>query len=247
MHNDQSYKISLVEVHAYQEILSSLQWLVTITRQNIVYLINKLAQFILNFIFIYMTALQRIVKYLIEISKLSIRFEFDNFENFMKGELIDYIDASYINDVDTKRSHSSYVFMLWNDFINCSFKRQNTIVTLSIEIKYIDQCNATKEIYFLSNIFDQLNYTSKNFIELRANNQSAIKLVNNLISHVKFKHYFIQYHYVREQVTKENLKLEYININDMIVDELTKALKKNKFQGFVKMLRLIKSGNSMAT
>ena len=246
MHNGQPYKASPVEVHAYQEILGSLQWLVTMTRQDIAYPVNKLAQFTLNPTPTHMTALQRIVKYLAGTSELGIRFGPDNSEGSMKGELTGYTDASYINDVDTKRSHSGYVFMLWNGPISCSSKRQDTIATSSTEAEYIGQCNAAKEAYFLSNAFDQLGYTPEGPIELRADNQSAIKLANNPVSHARSKHYPIQYHYVREQVAEGNLRLEYISTNDMVADGLTKALKKDKFQGFVKMLGLTKSGNSMA-
>ena len=63
----------------------------------------------------------------------------------------------------------------------------------------------------------------------------------NSINHAKSKHINIQYHYVREQIEKENLKLIYININDMIIDDLTKTLTKNKFKRYVIMLKLIKS------
>ena len=110
-----------------------------------------------------------------------------------------------------------------------------------IEIEYIDQCIVAKEIYFLTHAFDQLNYTLEEFIDLKVDNQSIIKLINNSINHAKSKHIFIQYYYVREQIEKKNLKLIYINIHDMMIDDLTKTLTKNKFKKYVNMLRLIKS------
>ena len=99
-----------------------------------------------------------------------------------------------------------------------------------------------KEAYFLAHAFDQLDYTFEEPIDLRVDNQSAIKLANNSISHAKSKHISIQYHYVREQIEKRELKLIYISTHDMVADGLTKALTKNKFKGYVNMLRLTKSG-----
>ena len=143
--------------------------------------------------------------------------------------------------MSTMQIRSAFIQILWNESINCSSKRQNTIVIFTIEIEYIDQYNVAKKIYFLTYVFDQLNYTFEKFIDLKVDDQSIIKLINNFINHAKSKHIIIQYHYVREQIEKEDLKLIYININDMIVDDLTKTLTKNKFKKYVIMLKLIKS------
>ena len=78
------------------------------------------------------------------------------------------------------------------------------------------------------------------FIDFKIDNQSIINLINNSINHAKSKHINIQYHYVREQIEKENLKLIYININDIIISDLTKNLTKNKFKKYIIMLKLIK-------
>ena len=164
------------------------------TRQDIIYVVNKLIDFNLNFTFTHFIVIQRVVRYLANILKLSIRFEsFNNLEQ--TSDLIEYIDAFYVDDANTKRSHSSYVFLLWNELINCSSKRQDTIVTSTIEIEYIDQCNVVKKVYFLTHAFDQLDYTFEESIDLKIDNQSNIKLTNNSISHAKSKHIGIQYHY----------------------------------------------------
>ena len=81
------------------------------TRQDIAYVVNKLAHFNLNFTFTHFIAIQRVVRYLANISKLSIRFESsNNLEQI--DDLIEYIDAFYVDDANTKRFHSSYVFLL---------------------------------------------------------------------------------------------------------------------------------------
>ena len=81
------------------------------TRQNIVYLVNKLTHFNLNFTFIHFIIIQRVMRYFANISKLSIRFEsFNNLEQI--DDLIEYIDVFYVDDAITKRSHSNYVFSL---------------------------------------------------------------------------------------------------------------------------------------
>ena len=67
-------------------------------------------------------------------------------------------------------------------------------------------------------------------------NQSCIKLSLNPVFHNRSKHIEIPYHYVRDMVEKDVIKLEYISIEDQIVDTLTKPLAKKKWSIFIKNL-----------
>ena len=81
------------------------------TRQDIIYVVNKLTHFNLNFTFIHFIVIQRVVRYFANISKLNIRFEsFNNLEQI--DDLIKYIDVFYVDDANMKRFHSNYVFFL---------------------------------------------------------------------------------------------------------------------------------------
>lgn len=142
----------------------------------------------------------------------------------LNDELKIYINFAYKDDVVTKRSHSNYVFMLWNDFINFSSKRQITVITSTTKTEYIDQYNATKKITFLIETFKKFDWKIDISIEFYADNQFVIKLIDNLINHVRIKHISVQYHYIREQMQKNYVKLIYFNIKKMIVDELIKLL-----------------------
>ena len=63
-------------------------------------------------------------------------------------------------------------------------------------------------------------------------------LVKNPQFHTRIKYIDIQYYYVREQVIAENVALEYILTERQIVDELIKALCKNKFERFRDLIDL---------
>ena len=45
--------------------------------------------------------------------------------------------------------------------------------------------------------------------------------------HTKTKHIVIKYHYLRELVQDKEVKIEYVNIKEKIVDIFTKALPKD--------------------
>ena len=118
--NDQTYTAIFDEIHAYQMILKSLQWLIIMTKQNIVYFINKLVQFSVNSTSIHMQTMKRVICYLIEMNELCIRYDFLNED---EKNLINNINSTYDDDVIIRRFHFDYIFKLWNNSIFHLFKR----------------------------------------------------------------------------------------------------------------------------
>jgi hypothetical protein len=63
-------------------------------------------------------------------------------------------------------------------------------------------------------------------------NQSCVKLSENLSVHDKSKHIEIRYHYIRDMVQKGAVKLQYVATDEQIADVLTKPLSRVKFVYF---------------
>ena len=63
-------------------------------------------------------------------------------------------------------------------------------------------------------------------------NQSCIKMTENLVFHDKSKHMEIQYFYIRDMVPKGAIKLQYVSTDEQVVDVLTKHLSRVKFEYF---------------
>ena len=61
-------------------------------------------------------------------------------------------------------------------------------------------------------------------------NQSCIKLYENLVFHDRSKHIDIRYHHLRDCVVKRIMMLQYISTEEQDADILTKALSKGKFE-----------------
>ena len=56
-------------------------------------------------------------------------------------------------------------------------------------------------------------------------NQSCIKLLENLVFHDKSKHIEIKYHYIWDMVERGAVKLQHVATNEKIVDVLTTKVK----------------------
>ena len=70
-------------------------------------------------------------------------------------------------------------------------------------------------------------------------NHSSIKLSVNPVFHDRSKHIEIPYHYVRDMVDRNSVKLEYIWIVDQTADILTKPLSRVKIEHFRKRLGMV--------
>ena len=53
-------------------------------------------------------------------------------------------------------------------------------------------------------------------------NQSCIKMTENLVFHDRSKHIEIRYFYIRYMMQKGAIKLQYVSIDEQVVDVLTK-------------------------
>ena len=70
-------------------------------------------------------------------------------------------------------------------------------------------------------------------------NQSCIKLSENLVFHDKSKHIGIKYQYIYDMVEKGDVKLQYVAIDEQVMDLLTKSLSKVKFEYFREKLEMV--------
>ena len=61
-------------------------------------------------------------------------------------------------------------------------------------------------------------------------NQSCIKMTENTLFHDKSKHIEIQYFYIMDMVQKGAIKLQYVSIDEQVIDILTKPLSRMKFE-----------------
>jgi hypothetical protein len=85
--------------------------------------------------------------------------------------------------------------------------------------------------------------SKKNSIIKYADNQRAIKLINNPIFQKRIKHIAVKYYYTRDLVSQKAIKLKFRLSAEMIANGLIKSLKSVQFKSFIHQLRMIKEGS----
>ncbi len=82
------------------------------------------------------------------------------------------------------------------------------------------------------------NDSNTNSTTILADNQATIKMGSNLVNHLRVKHIDTSYHYVRNKVEEGAIRLKYILIDQMMIDDLIKLLKSGKFLRFRSVMKL---------
>lgn len=68
-----------------------------------------------------------------------------------------------------------------------------------------------------------------NYIGMYCDNQSIIKLVQNLVFHIQIKHIKIHHHFIQVRILEGEIQLDYINTNQQPTNILTKLVRHVKF------------------
>ena len=121
--------------------------------------------------------------------------------------------------------------------ISWSSKQQPTMALSSTEAEYMALTQACKEAIRVKRFLTELSTTPTPYnweasITIFADNQGSMALAKNPEFHGRMKHIGIQHHFIREQVTSQQVTLEYLPTGDMLADLLTKPLARNSKKTF---------------
>jgi len=80
-------------------------------------------------------------------------------------------------------------------------------------------------------------------VPLLCDNESSIKLANNLVQHTRTKHIDIRHHFLRDHVAKGDISLENVGMKNQLVDIFTKPIDKARFCMLINELNVLDLSN----
>jgi hypothetical protein len=89
--------------------------------------------------------------------------------------------------------------------------------------------HAVKEALWLRKLLGDFDKGGGDVVEIKCDNQSAIKLLKHPIASVRSKHIDVIYHFARERVAMKQVCFSYIRTEQMIADCFTKPVPEQKF------------------
>src|SRR5437667_12853936 len=103
---------------------------------------------------------------------------------------------------------------------------------------------AIKEAIFLSSILGWLEKEPKlgeflpSIPPVLTDSESARKLAENPEFHKRSKHINITYHFIRECIRDQKVKLAFVRTSEQLADGFTKGLNRAKHEAFIEALNL---------
>ena len=164
---------------------------------------------------------------------LSFGLRYQKVRNF---KLISYTDSDWAGCADDRKSTSGYAHSFGSGVISWASKKQQTIALSSSEAEYMAATSAACQTVWLRRILADLKEKQDEATIMFCDNKSTIAMTKNPVFHGRTKHIEIRHHFIRELVAKKEIKLEYRSTEEQVADIFTKALSREKFFKFRKML-----------
>lgn len=214
-----------VEVAKYQSVVGSLLYAAVATRPDISQAVGVLSRFNSAPTQTHLTAAKRVLRYLKGTVNLGLQYK--EGEN---SEVTGYSDADWAREMDNRRSTTGNVFIMSGGPISWLSQRQSIVALSTAEAEYVALSSACQEAVWLQRLLTDIHGDVGKPITIKEDNQGAIAIAKNPVGHKRTKHIDIRYHFVREQVQKGVIEIEYLNTKEMLADLFTKPLARGQFE-----------------
>jgi hypothetical protein len=111
-------------------------------------------------------------------------------------------------------------------------KKQTSVALNTSEAEYIVASVASREAVWLRKLLARIFDLELEPTLIHCDNQSCVKLTENLVFHDRSKHIEIKYHYIWDIVQRGVVELQYISTDEQITNILTKPLSRVKYEYF---------------
>ncbi|CDO76033.1 hypothetical protein BN946_scf184818.g1 [Trametes cinnabarina] len=235
-----------IDPKPYQSALGALMYAMLGSRPDIAFAVGTLSKHASTPGTEHWNALMRVFRYLRGTSGLRLTYGKDLKPLCEHGlTVVGYSDADWAGDRNDRRSTSAYVFKLGGGAISWCSRKQQSIAQSSTEAEYVALALAAKEGLWLSTLLSDLDSPVFHALSSRlqvplilVDNQSAMALAKNSSFHDRTKHIAVRHHFIRDELERGTLTVEYVPTGDQVADVLTKSLAREKHTYFTNLLGL---------
>ena len=200
------------------------------TRPDLCYVVTKLSQKMAEPTDADLSMAKHVLRYLKHTRTLGLRFQKSKLPLKLRG----FSDSDWGASLLDRRSISGYNFQLTENGPQISWKsrKQPTVALSTCEAEYIALAQAVQEAKFLAQLCTDMGMCNAEEVTMNVDNQGALNLAKNPINHQRSKHIDIKYHFIRAEVQKGFISLNYVPTEENIADIFTKPASKGKLERF---------------
>ncbi|GAA5943669.1 hypothetical protein JCM10213_008942, partial [Rhodosporidiobolus nylandii] len=135
-----------------------------------------------------------------------------------------FVDADLAGDPTTRKSTTGAVLTLDGSVISTISRRQTSVATSTFQSELIAMSTAVVELEYANSILSSLPIGNDSPLLVRSDNLSGVNSVKDIGYVERAKHADVKLRYIREQIERGFLNLEWIPGVDNPADLLTKPL-----------------------
>ena len=210
----------------YSRIIGNLMYLMSCTRPDLAYVVNKLSRYTSNRSSSHRNCMTRLLRYLRYTRECGLYY--NRYPTVIEG----HCDANWISDMNDSRSTSGYVFTLGGASISWKSSKQIVIIRSMMESEFIALDKAGEESEWLRQFVEDIPKWPKPATAIcrHCDSQSAIGRAHNTMYTGKNKHIRRTHNTVRQLISTRIITVDYVKSNDNIADPLTKGLSRELVQ-----------------
>jgi transposase InsO family protein len=220
-------------VSEYRAIVGSLMYIASVTRPDLMYAASELAQHVAKPLEGDMKRARQALRYLNTTKDLVLQYH-KHQGLTIAGHAAPasvWSDADYAGCEETRKSRTGFVLFLFGAPILWASKKQPCVVKSTTAAEYIAASMAADEAIFLGKLLFDLGLRMGP-IDLFCDNRAAVASARNPIENLKVKYLEVHWHFIREQVEKGELNIQWVQTRDQIADIFTKPLARSLFEKF---------------
>ena len=206
-------------VKQYQSNIGSLMYLMLGTRPDLAYTVGKLTQFSTNPSSEHLCALEHIFAYVNRTRHYCLTYLADG-NIFPCG----YVNADFASNPSNRTSISGYTIMVASGAFSWSSKKQQSVMTSTMEAKYTATHSGSLNVLWVQQFFEQIGLPFENPLTLYCDNQGAIATAKAEQTHQCSKHIDIKLHSICQNIERSLIWLDYVPSKENLADIFTKSL-----------------------
>eukprot|EP00253_Pinus_taeda_P021958 PITA_21958 len=157
----------------------------------------------------------------------------------MIGSLLYLTDVDWAGSVDDRKSTSGGAFFMGSGLVSWFSKKQSSVALSTTKAEYVVAASCCTHLLWMMQTLEDFQITCTEPISILCDNTSAISISKNPVMHSKTRHIPIKYHFLREQVLGQKVKLEYVPSKEQVADIFTKPFPRETFEYFRQKLGVV--------
>ena len=179
------------------------------TRPDICFAVNTLSQYMVEPRRVHWSVAKHVLRYL----QGTVEYGLD-YRQGSGVRLAGYTNSDWAGCAVDRKSTSGCCFGLGSTVVSWLRRKQKSVSLSSTEAEYIAASQASCEAIWLRKMLVGLFDLELRPTVIHCDNQSCIKLTENLVFHDRSKHIEIRYHFIRDWVQRGAVKLEYVSTDE---------------------------------